>query len=199
MPPKPKPTHLPANSADHKSAAVFVPIDKLVPWTKNPRKNDASVKAVADSIKRFGFGAPVLARLATGEIIAGHTRVKAARSLGLVEVPVRYLDLSESEAHALALADNKLGELAAWDDEALADILRDMTEAGDNIEGLGWGSAEIEALMEWEIAAPKPSPDQTQDLIHGFQIVVQCESEEQQVTLIDRFLMEGLKCRALVL
>ena len=86
------------------SAAEYVPVADLRPWVKNPRKNDPAVKAVADSIRRFGFGAPLLARRENGEVIAGHTRLKAAIKLGLTEVPVRYLDLSESEAHALALA-----------------------------------------------------------------------------------------------
>ena len=62
-------------------AAIMVSIASLVPWPGNPRHNDgAPVEAVVDSIRRFGFGAPVLARRETGEIIAGHTRVKAAQA-----------------------------------------------------------------------------------------------------------------------
>jgi DNA modification methylase len=128
-------------------AAEYVAVASLRPWAKNPRKNDPAVKAVADSIKRFGFGAPLIARRENGEIIAGHTRLKAAIKLGLAEVPVRYLDLSEAEAHALALADNKVGELAEWDDAALADVLRDLTAADVSVEGLGFTAEEIAALI----------------------------------------------------
>lgn len=137
----------PADIADKKTAAVYVDVKALKPWVKNPRKNEAAVGAVADSIKRFGFGAPLLARKANGEIIAGHTRLKAALKMGLTEVPVRYLDLTEAEAHALALADNKVGELADWDDALLTEVLKGMADAGENIEKLGWSSNEIEKMI----------------------------------------------------
>ena len=130
------------------AAAVYVSTAALRPWAKNPRKNDPAVQAVADSIARFGFGAPLLVRKATGEIIAGHTRLKAAVKLGLTEVPVRYLDLSESEAHALALADNRVGEIAEWDDEALAAVLREMGAADVSLGGMGWADTEIRAMLD---------------------------------------------------
>src|SRR5579871_4190904 len=111
------------------AAAEWIPVGELVPWLGNPRRNDAAVKQVADSIKRFGFGAPLLARKANGELIAGHTRLKAALLLGIPRVPVRYLDLDPADAHLLALADNKLGEIAEWDDEKLAAILIELRAA----------------------------------------------------------------------
>ena len=107
------------------SAAVWVEVTSLLPWVRNPRKNDAAVDRVAQSIVRFGFGNPLLVRRETGEIIAGHTRLKAANRLNMKLVPVRYLDIEEAEAHLLALADNKLGEIAEWDDAEVAAILAD--------------------------------------------------------------------------
>lgn len=127
-------------------AAEWVHLDSLRPWVKNPRRNDHAAREVAQSIRRFGFGAPLVARRENLEIIAGHTRVKAALLLArewaeasaeereswhpeAVQVatekmlPVRLRDLSEHEAHLLALADNKLGELADWDEPGLADVL----------------------------------------------------------------------------
>src|SRR5690554_6590596 len=104
-------------------AAEWRDITALRPWSKNPRRNDEAVKRVADSIRRFGFGSPIVARRENGEIIAGHTRYKAAKLLGLKKVPVRFLDVDERDAHLLALADNKLGEIAEWDDVALGQIL----------------------------------------------------------------------------
>lgn len=104
------------------SAALMKVVD-LVPWLENPRVNDAAVPKVAKSIETFGFGAPIIIRRANREIIAGHTRLAAAIRLGLEEVPVRVLDLTAEQAHALAIADNKLGELAEWDDEKLSVIL----------------------------------------------------------------------------
>jgi len=126
------------------AAAVWVDTKSLKPWVKNPRKNDAAVLRVADSIKRFGFGSPILARRADGEIIAGHTRLKAALSLGIDKVPVRYLDLDPADAHLLALADNKLGEIAEWDNELVAEILADYNT--DDTGLAGWTDREVSEL-----------------------------------------------------
>lgn len=128
--------------------ARMVHIDELVPWAKNPRKNDPAVDAVAESIQRFGFASPILARNQDGRVIAGHTRLKAARKLGLQQVPVRYLDLDDDAANALALADNKLGELAEWDDAALAEILRDLEKKSEPIDNLGWSAEELDKLID---------------------------------------------------
>ena len=127
-------------------AAVWVEIDKLKPWADNPRINDHAVDRVAESIKRFGFGAPILARRADGEIIAGHTRLKAARKLGLEKVPVRYLDLDPADAHLLALADNKLGEIAEWDADGLAEVLREL-QAEDMDIDIAFDEDELAELL----------------------------------------------------
>lgn len=124
------------NSAD--LAAEWVSPAQLRPWAKNPRRNDGEpVERVADSIARFGFGAPIVARRETREVIAGHTRLKAALQLGLDRVPVRFLDLSDDDARTLALADNRLGELADWDDQNLADLLQDMDATEQQLAGFG--------------------------------------------------------------
>lgn len=118
-----------AAAPDDSAAAVWFPLADLVPWGQNPRNNDDAVPQVVKSIKRFGFGAPVVARLEDKTIIAGHTRVRAAKAIGLEKVPVRFLDVTKDEAKALALADNKLGEIATWDDEALKEIVKNLAEA----------------------------------------------------------------------
>ena len=125
-------------------AAEWVPLDKLTPWAANPRRNDHAVEQVAASIDRFGFASPIIAR-PSGEVIAGHTRLKAAQHLGLDSVPVRYLDLTDTEARALAIADNRLGELAEWDDERLAEVMRSIQADGGDLGDLGWDD---EALAE---------------------------------------------------
>lgn len=127
------------------AAAEWVDPASLKPWAKNPRKNDGEpVVKVAESIKRFGFAAPIVARLETREIIAGHTRWKAAQSLKLDRVPVRFVDLSEREAHLLALADNRLGELAEWDTPELHDLLRSY-DLGDQLLA-GWGDKDLREM-----------------------------------------------------
>ena len=128
-------------------AAEWVAVDALKPWADNPRKNDAAVDKIAKSIARFGFGAPILARKKNGEVIAGHTRLKAALKLGITDVPVRFLDLSADDAHQLALADNRLAEIAEWDDDALGAILADMNQRGVDVSDVGFDTAEVNKMI----------------------------------------------------
>lgn len=137
------------------AAAEMCDPHSLKPWALNPRKNDgAPVERVAESIKRFGFASPIVARRETREIIAGHTRWKAAIKLKLEQVPVRFLDLTEKEAHLYALADNRLGELAEWNVPDLVSVLAEF----DASEALlaGWDDADLAALAPDEPEPEKP-------------------------------------------
>lgn len=128
-------------------AAEWVPIGDLTPWDRNPRRNDHAVDEVARSIERFGWGAVIIARKADNVVIAGHTRLKAAQKLGMDKVPVRWLDLDPAEAAALALADNKVGELADWDNDVLSEVLRALESDGADLDGLGFSAEELDALL----------------------------------------------------
>ncbi|WP_277294061.1 DNA modification methylase [Streptococcus hyointestinalis] len=93
--------------------------DELIPYVNNPRNNDQAVDAVASSIKNFGFKVPIVID-SKNEIINGHTRLKAAKKLGIEEVPVIVADdLTEDQIKAFRIADNKVAELADWDEELL--------------------------------------------------------------------------------
>lgn len=97
------------------SQIVMTPITMLKPYANNPRINDKAVNAVAASIKEFGFRNPIVVDK-NYVIIAGHTRLKASKKLKLKSVPVIIADdLTEEQATALRLADNKTAELAEWD------------------------------------------------------------------------------------
>lgn len=98
-------------------------IKDIRPYEHNPRSNDGAVDAVAASIKEFGWQQPIVVDK-DGVIIAGHTRYKAAKKLGLKEVPVVVAEnLTEEQVRAYRLADNKTGELAEWDFSALEEEL----------------------------------------------------------------------------
>jgi len=123
-------------------AAIWVSLDRLKEWKDNPRKNEEAVGPVAKSIKECGFGSPIVARLANGEIINGHTRFKASRDiLKLDRVPVRFLDISEDDAHELALRDNKTGEIAGWDNDLLAKINREHQNI--DLSKIGWTDEDV--------------------------------------------------------
>ena len=98
----------------------YINTDKLIPYVNNPRKNDKAVDVVAGSIQEFGFKNPIIVDK-DNVIVAGHTRLLAARKLELEEVPViRAEDLTEQQIKAFRLADNKTAEFAEWDMELLA-------------------------------------------------------------------------------
>ena len=130
---------------DNEAIGEFVDIDSLIPHPDNPRINNHAVEEVAGSIKRFGFASPIIARLEDRMIIAGHTRYKAAQSIGLDKVPVRFMDLDPVDAKLLMLADNKIGERASWDYDSLHSILDELKE--ENLEGLGFDEDELEFIM----------------------------------------------------
>ena len=95
------------------------PIDRLIPYARNPRKNDTAVDRMAASIQEFGFKIPVLAR-SSGEVVDGHLRLKAARKLGITEVPVILCDeWTEAQVKAFRLMVNRSVGWAEWDEELL--------------------------------------------------------------------------------
>ncbi len=99
-------------------------LDELRPHPRNPRTHPArQIKKLADNIKLWGFLVPVVVD-GTGQILAGHASVLAARRLGMVEVPSICVDhLDEAQAQAFLIADNRLNELSTWDDQTLAELL----------------------------------------------------------------------------
>lgn len=113
---------------------VMKDVKDIIPYKKNPRKNDEAVEAVANSIKEFGFKVPIVIDK-ENVIVAGHTRLKASKRLGLKEVPCIVADdLTKDQIKAFRLADNKVGEIATWDfcklEMELEDIDLDMASFG---------------------------------------------------------------------
>lgn len=110
---------------------TYMTPNELVPYDKNPRINDESVDLVANSIREFGFKQPIVVDK-DNIIIAGHTRWKAAKQLGLKEVPViQATDLTTAQVKAYRLADNKVGEASEWDFDLLSDELEDLADEFD--------------------------------------------------------------------
>ncbi len=107
---------------------VLIDIDKIKPYEKNARKNDEAVKYVAESIKQFGFRQPLVVDK-ENVIITGHTRLKAAKKLGLKKLPcIIAKDLTEEQVKAYRLADNKVAEKAEWDYDLLDEEIEGLPE-----------------------------------------------------------------------
>lgn len=179
-------------------AAQWMRLDQLHVWVKNPRKNKNAIAKVAASIERFGFGAPIVARKANLEIIKGHTRYFAAQSIGRTMVPVRLMSLPENEAHALAIADNKLGEIADWDDDLRQEDMIELRDEGvDLVDGMGFTEVEIEKIVAPD-TDDEIEPRRARKLAAlTHRIVIECKNERDQASLLKRFSKEGLTCRPL--
>ena len=124
------------------------PVAGLIPYVNNSRKHsDEQVAQIAASIKEFGWTNPILVDGANG-IIAGHGRLMAARKLGMEAVPVIELaHLSEPQRKALIIADNKLAMNAEWDNDLLMLELGELLEVGFDLDLLGFGKDELDALL----------------------------------------------------
>jgi len=121
--------------------------DDVKPYEQNPRINDAAVDAVAKSIREFGFRQPIVVDEA-GVIIVGHTRWKAAKALGMAEVPVHVaVGLSPEKARAYRIADNRVSELAEWDFDLLPIELSELRGADVDLDLLGFAPEELENIL----------------------------------------------------
>lgn len=115
-------------------------LEDIRPYENNPRVNDAAVPAVAESLKKFGWQQPLVIDR-NNVIVCGHTRYKAALSLGMTTAPCKYADeLSNEEVAAYRLADNKTAELAEWD----ADKMREELAKISKIDMTAFGFDETE-------------------------------------------------------
>lgn len=145
-------------------------ISELTPYDKNPRLNDDAVPKVAESIRQFGFKVPIVID-SNNVIVAGHTRYKAAQSLGIEQVPCIVADdLSPEQIKAYRLADNKVAEFADWDFTALHEELEALADfdmqdfgfmAADEIEWAG-----VPELSESTYEEPKKKQLQCPECQH---------------------------------
>lgn len=121
-----------------------ISIDLIKEYEHNPRNNDKAVDKVAESIREFGFKVPIIID-ANNIIVTGHTRVKAARKLGLKKVPcVIADDLTPEQIKAFRLADNKVSEYATWDENKLYTELMELKVVDFDIETFGFETKEID-------------------------------------------------------
>lgn len=127
-----------------------VKVADLKAYDNNPRKNKKAIKAVAESIKAFGFKNPIIIDK-DGVIIAGHTRKAAAQQLGLDTVPCIIADdLTPEQAAAFRLADNKTAELAEWDFDKLNEEIKALADFPVDMADFGFDLSEFEERKEVE-------------------------------------------------
>lgn len=139
---------------------INIALKDLKPYENNPRKNDDAVKYVAESIKEFWFKVPIVIDK-DNVIVAGHTRYKAAKKLGMTEIPCIIADdLTDEQIKAFRLADNKVAEKAEWDFDLLNTELDDIIDLDMELFGFEdalQDDAEEAVEDEFEVELP-PEP-----------------------------------------
>lgn len=171
-------------------------IEDLKPYENNPRNNDDAVKYVKNSIEKFGFKVPIVVTK-DGVIVTGHTRYKACLELGFKEIPcVIADDLSEEEIKAFRVVDNKVGEISFWDNDLLADEIRDLDI---DMTDFGFGDFELNILL----GDFKPE-NYDDDLIEEYErdegellkkkrVIINYETDEEEAFLKSLFKTDNLK------
>ena len=127
---------------------VDLPLEQIIPYARNPRRNDEAVATVAASIAEFGWRQPIVVD-EQKVILAGHTRLLAARQLGLKTAPVHIAKgLSETQAQAFRIMDNRSNENAEWAEDLLSLELKDLLDADYSLELTGFSEDELTKLLD---------------------------------------------------
>jgi ParB-like chromosome segregation protein Spo0J len=166
----------------------------LIPYARNTRTHsDSQISQIAGSIREFGFTNPILIDADNG-IIAGHGRVMAANKLGLDTVPCIRLDhLNDNQRRAYIIADNKLALNAGWDDEMLSLELEELVDLNFDITLLGFDDFELNDLNNTN-EDEKESKENVK-ISNCFEVIAECEHEEQQQMVYNILTEKEIKCR----
>ena len=167
---------------------IIKKVSELIPYINNPRNNDNAVDAVASSIKNFGFKVPIVVD-SNNEIINGHTRLKAAQKLGLETVPVIVADdLTPEQVKAFRLADNKVGEIATWDEEMLAIEL-------EELKNLDFDMSEFEFEISDSQIQEKDENTDSVPIDEKMIIIIESDNELELEKYFNKLVEEGYPCR----
>ncbi len=166
-------------------------VEKVIPYDRNPRINDGAVESTAKSIETFGFRQPIVVD-AKGVIVVGHTRLKAALSLGMETVPVHVAELTEAEAMAYRIADNKTGELAEWDDDLLAAEFAALKDLDFDLDLTGFDLDEPGGVTAGGAEGAGGGGIDPGD---QFGVIVICENEAAQEAAYNELAASGYNCK----
>jgi ParB-like chromosome segregation protein Spo0J len=174
-----------------------VPIGSIHLDPSNANTHDEQdITGLMAKLATFTQVEPLLVQAKTRRVIGGNGRLEAMRRLGWSEVEVRLLDVDNVTATAMAIALNT--RQSKLDDDILAQQVQALQDEGFDIDALGFTDKEIEDLFCKDEAEPDPAEGQEEILPESWMIVVECKTEQDQVSLLERFQQEGLSCRAFV-
>lgn len=176
---------------------INLPISQITQYANNPRANDGAVPYVADSIQEYGFRVPILIDR-NYVIIAGHTRYKAAKKLGMTELPCIIADdLTPAQVKAYRLMDNKASEKSKWNEELLAQEFEALANEGFDLTKTAFEPFEIESITNglfddggegFDVEADEDEtpdiPDSSAEPVdERFSMIVCCHTDEEKAAV----------------
>ncbi len=183
-------------------------LEQLHPNPLNPKEHDLS--AISASIKRFGYVEPVVVDTRTNKIVSGHGRVEQLQALKMLGqdppegiqvqddrwlIPTVYwTSKNDTEANAYIIAANRTTELGGWNDQALNDLLTEISQSELGLEGIGFQEKDLVRFL-----AHLDQGDADQELLpERWSIIVKCNSERHQAELLFEFQTKGIECQAIM-
>lgn len=134
---------------------VYISVNEIIEYENNPRNNENAIDAVTNSIKAFGFKVPIVVDV-NNVIVAGHTRFKAAKKLGIKDIPCIIADdLTNEQITAFRIIDNKTAEIAGWDFKKLDKELRELQTLGVDMTDFGFDNYEVDIDIDDLFNAPE--------------------------------------------
>ena len=173
---------------------LVVGIDSIETHPSNARRGN--VDAICKSLERWGQYKPIVANKRNGRILAGNHTFMAAQRLGWTEIAATWVDVDEETELKILAVDNRLSDVAGYDDQALVELLRAIDSCDDGLEDTGYELTDllklIDKLDDTESVVDLP------DWEDRYEVVIECRTENEQAALLLRLSEEGLKVRAIV-
>ena len=188
---------MPVADTDRNFTYYKKPVADLAGYQNNARTHSAEqIKQVANSIKEFGFTNPILIT-PDNMIVAGHGRLEAAKSLGMVEVPcIELSGLTNTQIKAYILADNQLALNAGWDLDLLKSELVDLEADAFDLGLIGFEDDFLANLSDLDSEDIDDSLDlKEQEYCEKFNIIIECDNEHQQEIVYKKLQAEGYICQ----
>jgi ParB-like chromosome segregation protein Spo0J len=123
----------------------YVDVSEIQPHPRNPRQGDIGL--ISQSIDHNGFFGAVLVQKATGNIVVGNHRYHAAVQQGFQQIPALIAELTDEEAERIMLVDNRANDMADYDENQLATLLREMLERDGSLDGTGFDGSDLDDLL----------------------------------------------------
>jgi hypothetical protein len=168
-----------------------VPLSELNPYPANPRIGD--IELIEESVRRHGQYRAMVVNERNMQVLAGNHLLHAMLGVGMKEGLAHFVDVDEDEAKRIVLVDNRASDMAKYDDQQLQNLI---TSLDGDYAGTGWDETAFRKLTQ---KLYQQENERLRDWAERYEVVVECDGEDQQREVYERFQAEGYKCRVLTL